>query len=108
MILPFSLEPDLLLLSNNIYRLTEHFSLCFLFYSYHCWQKHDFEDYIREYCCKARSNGRNIAPQEGSDRDSKVSALLVVPVTGFLAGFLPMSLVKTVPSETFTFHTSGS
>lgn len=89
MILPFSLEPGLLLFSNNIYRLAENFSLSFLFCSYHCWQKHDFEDDIRGYYFNASTNSQNIAPQEGSDRDSKVSALLVVPVTGFLADFLP-------------------
>lgn len=108
MILPFSLEAGLLLLSNNIYRLAEHFSLSLLFCSDQCCKKYDFEDDVREYYCNASSDGWSSAPQEGSDRDSQQSALLVVPVSGFLAEFLPMSLAMTVPSEAFLFHTSGS
>ena len=108
MILPFSLEAVLLFLSNSIYRLAEHFSLSFLFYSYHCWQKYDSENGVREYYCNGRTNGLGIVPQEWSDRSSKASALLVVLVTGILAEFLSVPLVMTVPPETFIFHTCGS
>lgn len=63
---------------------------------------------LEEYYCNARTNGLSIAPQEWSDRDSKASALLVVPVTGILAELLSVSPVMTVLSETFMFHTCGS
>lgn len=69
---------------------------------------YDPENGIREYYCNARTNGLSIAPQEWGDRGSKASAFLVVPVTGTLAEFLSASLVMTLPSETFMFHTCGS
>lgn len=108
MVLPFSLEAILLFLSNSISREGEHLTLSFLFYSYHCWQKYDSQSGIREYYCNARTNGLRIAPQEWSDKDSKAFAFPVVPVAGIFAAFLSVSLVMTVPSETFMFHTRGS
>lgn len=49
-----------------------------------------------------------LAHEKEATKTAKVSALLlVVPVTGFLAEFLPVSLVVTVPLETFMFHSSG-